>query len=104
MQVEETLTIKDIQKIFHVSPVTIYRWVNRARAGQSRFPLPIGGHKQKLCWSKESIVAFQNANSVPLPAIESASQRQKRHSDAMKRLQAKGVVKAKRTGGDHVDA
>ena len=89
---EKLLTITDIMEIFGVRQVTVYRWIALARKGQHRFPLPIGDHKQKLRWSRESIVAYQNAsNPQPAPKFESEAQRKKRHGDAMKSLEAKGV-------------
>jgi transposase-like protein len=92
MQVKDTLTIHDVMRIFHVSQVTVYRWVSLTRQGNGNFPLPIGGRKQKLLWNPDAIIAFQNANGTQsVPSIESAAQRQKRHSAAMARLRSKGV-------------
>jgi transposase len=54
----ELLQIKDIMKIFHVSQVTIYRWVALARRGKSKFPLPVGGRRQKLLWHRHAIEEF----------------------------------------------
>jgi transposase len=51
----ELLTIKDITRVFHVSQQTVYRWVALARKGKSKFPLPIGGRKQKLLWHRHII-------------------------------------------------
>jgi len=88
---EPLLTVADLMVIFVVSQMTIYRWVALARQGKHPFPLPIGGHKQKLRWSKESILAYQSANTSQPVIIESASQRAKRHNGAMDRLAKKGV-------------
>ena len=91
----ETLTIKDICRIFHVAEVSVYRWVKEARLGKSQFPLPINGMlqgKRKLLWSRNAIIAFQNANSPQPPiVIESATQRKKRHTAAMDSLSRMGV-------------
>jgi predicted DNA-binding transcriptional regulator AlpA len=89
--IEPLLTITDVMKIFSISQPTVYRWLALARRGESRFPLPVGGRKQKLRWSRESILAFQNANNPQPPNIESASERNKRHRAAMERLRSKGV-------------
>ena len=63
MDVDETLTIEDIIRIFQVSTITVYRWVNLARAGKHSFPLPIGTIRQKLRWTKQSIIHYQNGNN-----------------------------------------
>ena len=92
MQIENTLTVHDIMQIFHISQVSVYRWVSLARQGKGNFPLPLGGHKQKLLWTREAITAYQHAKGIQaVPNIESASQRQKRHAAAMNRLRSKGV-------------
>jgi predicted DNA-binding transcriptional regulator AlpA len=58
MQIEPLLRVEDIMKIFGTSRVTIYRWVNEARAGKSRFPAPLNGTKRKLLWSADRIARF----------------------------------------------
>ena len=100
MQELETLTIKDICRLFHVAEVSVYRWVKEAREGRSEFPLPINGMfqgKRKLLWNRNVIAAFQNANTpAPAPKIESATQRTKRNNAALDRLRNKGVKVARR--------
>jgi transposase len=91
IEIQETLTVQDIMRIFHVSEATIYRWVAASRAGRGRFPLPIGGYKQKLCWSRDVIAAFQHGNNQPPQQLESASQRKKRHAAAIASLRKRGV-------------
>ena len=94
---EPLLTIADIMRIFCVSQITVYRWLDLARQGKHPLPLPIGecigNHKQKrrLRWNREAILAYLNASSPQVPETESASQRSKRHTLAMNRLKAKGV-------------
>jgi len=89
---EPLLTIADIMRIFCVSQGTVYRWISLARKGKHRFPLPIGDHKQKHRWSREAILAYQNAgNPRAPPKIEPAASRAKRHNDALERLRAKGI-------------
>jgi predicted DNA-binding transcriptional regulator AlpA len=92
--IEPTLVIQDVMRIFHVSQPTVYRWIAEARAGKSRFPLPINGtdgRKRKLLWNHNDILVFQHANNSQPLTIESATQRQKRHSAAMERLRSMGV-------------
>jgi len=91
VQVSEVLSIADIMRIFHIAQPTVYRWVTKARRGESQFPLPIGGHKQKLCWSRAAIANFQNGGSTPPPKPESAKSRQKRHAAACQSLKRQGV-------------
>jgi len=90
---EPLLTTDDIMKIFGVSRPTVYRWDKLAHEGRSRFPCSIGDAKQRLRWSREAILAYQNAsNSQPTPKIESAGERSRRHVAAMKSLADKGVT------------
>ena len=56
--IEPLLNVEDIMRMFHVSRVTVYRWISLARRNQSRFPLPVGGHKQKLCWNRADVERF----------------------------------------------
>ena len=95
---EPLLTIADIMRIFCVSQITVYRWLDLARQGKHPLPLPIGecigNHKQKrrLRWSRESILAYLNASNPQVsPTTESATQRAKRHNAALASLRAKGV-------------
>jgi len=95
---EPLLTIADIMRIFCVSQITVYRWLDLARQGKHPLPLPIGDgignrkQKRRLRWSREAILAYLNAsNPQASPTTESAAQRQRRHSSAMSRLKAKGV-------------
>jgi predicted DNA-binding transcriptional regulator AlpA len=89
--IEPLLTIADVMEIFSVSQPTIYRWIALARLGKSQFPLPVGGRKQKLRWSQESILAYQAANNPQPQKIESASQRANRHRAACESLAKHGV-------------
>jgi transposase-like protein len=93
LTLEPLLTVTDIMEIFGVTAVTVYRWISLARKGKHRFPLPIGDHKQQHRWSREAILAYQNAgNPRAPPTIEpSAAQRTSRHRAAMDRLLARGV-------------
>jgi len=92
LTLEPLLTVTDIMEIFGVTAVTVYRWISLARKGKHRFPLPIGDHKQQHRWSREAIIAYQNAgNPRAPPKIEPAASRAKRHNDALERLRAKGI-------------
>jgi len=62
--IEPLLNVEDIMRMFHVSRVTVYRWIALARRNQSRFPLPVGGHKQKLCWNRADVERFCLAQPV----------------------------------------
>ena len=95
---EPLLTIADIMRIFCVSQITVYRWLDLARQGKHPLPLPIGEcignrrQKQRLRWNREAILAYLNAsNPQASPTTESATQRQRRHTLAVNRLKAKGV-------------
>ena len=90
------LTLADLMVIFVVAASTICRWTAEARAGKSRFPLPLdmgrNGRKGKLLWSRESITAFQQQAGIsPIPNAESAVARAKRHRRAIESLAAQGV-------------
>ena len=92
--IELTLTLTDLCQIFHIKPVSVYRWVKEAREGRSQFPLPINGTfggKRKLLWDASAIRAFQSGNNPPAPKIETASARTKRNNAALDRLRSKGV-------------
>ena len=88
---EPLLTVEDIMVIFLVSRVTVYRWHRLAKEGRSRFPLAIGDTKQGLRWSREAILAYQNANNLQPVKIESANERKKRHATACESLRRHGV-------------
>ena len=94
------LTLLDLMVIFVVAESTIRRWVREARAGKSRFPLPLdmgrndGKGRGKLLWSRESILDFQTNNQSkvqPTPNIESAAELVKRHRQAIESLVQQGV-------------
>ena len=94
---EPLLTIADIMRIFCVSQITVYRWLDLARQGKHPLPLPIGDgignrkQKRRLRWIRESILAYLNASNPQVPEIESPTQRTKRHNAALASLRAKGV-------------
>ena len=96
MQTLETLTIDDMARIFRLSRVSIYRRLHEARAGRGGLPLPIpSGPRQRIRWNAEDVRRFlQNANEpqvTPTQKFESAKSRQKRHAEAMKKLESFGI-------------
>ena len=86
-EINPVLHIGDIKSIFGVSQPTVYRWLADARAGKSLFPLPLGGHKQKLCWSRESIEAFMQPKNVPQPANIASPMKQKQKNKTLQQRQ-----------------
>ena len=97
MQDFETLTVEDLMRIFQLSRVSIYRRLREARAGRGGLPLPIpSGTKQRLRWNGETVREFlQSADTMPqkppMQKIESAKSREKRHANAMKKLEKFGI-------------
>ena len=93
----ETYGVEDLMRIFNLSRVSIYRRLREAREGRGGLPLPIPtGAKRSLRWTAESVKAFlQRANeplpTPPVPKIESENARQKRHAEAMKKLERFGI-------------
>jgi hypothetical protein len=91
------LDLLDLMTLFSVSEGTIRRWLAEARAGRSRFPLPVDmgrNGKGKLFWTRESIIAFQNSDKakVPLSNTDSATAASaKRHAAAVQSLIEAGV-------------
>ena len=102
---ESLLTTEDMMRIFQLSQVTLYRRLRDAKAGRGDFPLPIqtGGVKRCHRWNAEEVRKFlENANEPPQtpPALNFESEKskrkrdakmQKRHADAMKKLEKLGV-------------
>jgi predicted DNA-binding transcriptional regulator AlpA len=66
-EIEVLLGIEDMMRIFGLSRVSIYRKVAAARAGQSRFPVPLGESKERLRWCPVSVEAYCKTRSVPQP-------------------------------------
>ena len=94
--------VKDIMRIFGLSRPSVYRRLREAREGRGGLPLPIPtGAKRSLRWTVESVKTFlQNANdtppTTPIPKIESEKSRQKRHAEAMKKLERFGIKAPKK--------
>ena len=94
---ETLLTTEDMMRIFGLSRTSIYRRLKEARAGRGGLPLPIPtGTKQAIRWNAEDVKKFlENANDQPQTSptleIESATQRQRRHNAAMKKLERFGI-------------
>ena len=104
MPVLKTLGTEDIMQIFGLSRGSIYRRLRAGReGGQSGLPppLPTGGAKRSLRWNAESVKRFlENTNdatqTLPALEIESAKSRQKRHAEAMKKLERFGIKTTKK--------
>ena len=69
--VQETLSTADVCRIYGVKRISVYRWLEAARAGLSRFPLTISEPGQRLRWSKEAILTHLNGEQTPEPVAQS---------------------------------
>ena len=85
------LTLRDLMLLLNLSEATLRRRIAESRAGIGNFPKPVTGFRRKLLFRPEDIEAWAAAGRPPPVAVESASQRSKRHTTAMKRLESKGV-------------
>lgn len=87
--------LKDICRIFGITPATVFRWLRESRAGKNPFPLPLdtGGRKRKLLWNAANIEAFcQTPNSLfHASHVEPATSQEKRHRVAVASLAEQGV-------------
>ena len=63
-EIETLLGVEDMMRIFGLSRVSVYRKTAAARAGQSRFPIPIGENKERLRWCAASVEAYCKTRSV----------------------------------------
>jgi len=79
----ELFQVEDIMRIFHASRVTVYRWLALARQGKHGLPLPVGGHKQRLLWSRASIEEYCRAQSAPSPEEIAERERRQRQDAAV---------------------
>jgi predicted DNA-binding transcriptional regulator AlpA len=98
MQNIETLTTDDLMRDLKMSRSTLYRHVKEARAGRGgNFPLPIQmGPKKSLRWDAETVRKFlQNGNDTPptAPMLKNSSAKsiRVRHTEAMNKLEKKGI-------------
>ena len=83
---------------FNMSQPAVRRLVKKAKAGKSRFPLPVPmGLKGHYRWNPETVRQFENATDTtqPPPALDFESEKscrkrdvemQKRHAEATKNL------------------
>ena len=89
---KKLLTLRDLMLILNLSEATLRRRIAESRAGIGNFPKPVTGFRRKLLFRPEDIESWAGCQqSVPVAKNESSTQRQRRHSAAMKRLQSKGV-------------
>jgi predicted DNA-binding transcriptional regulator AlpA len=89
------LTFRDLLLILQISEPTLRRYIANARRGTGNFPLPVNdGFKRKLLFRPEDIESWLAAGrqQQPVHNFDTASQRSKRHSAAMKSLAGKGVI------------
>jgi hypothetical protein len=94
MSMRALFTLQDLIRILNYSEATLRRYIADARLGIGNFPLPVNdGFKRKLLFRPEDIESWIAASrqQQPVQNIESASQRSKRHTAAMKSLKLKGV-------------
>ena len=102
LNLEETLGVTDLMRIFRLSRNGIYLRLRKARAGLGGLPLPIAsGEKQRLRWSADSVRLFlesasDTAHTSPTLDIETTKSREKRHVAAMEKLARFGVVPRKK--------
>ena len=90
---KQLLTLRDLMLILNLSEATLRRRIAESRAGIGNFPKSVNhGVRRKLLFNPDEIELWAGCQqSVPAAKIESASQRSKRHQDALKRLRSKGV-------------
>jgi len=63
--IDPLLGIREMMRITGWSRVTIYRKVAAARAGQSRFPVPVSDNKERLRWCATDVEAYCQARAAP---------------------------------------
>jgi predicted DNA-binding transcriptional regulator AlpA len=90
---KKLLTLRDLMPILNLSEATIRRRIAESRAGIGNFPKPVNNEsRRKLLFNPDEVELWAGCQqSAPVAKIESSTQRQRRHSSAMKRLEAKGV-------------
>ena len=88
---KKLLTLRDLMLILNCSESTLRRRHAETLAGIGNFPRSVNGFGKKLLFRPEDIEAWAAAGRPPPVAVESTSQRSKRHAAALKRLQSKGV-------------
>jgi hypothetical protein len=97
LEMQVTLTIEDIMRIFRLAKVSVYRRLREMREGRDGgLPPPIpSGPKQRLRWNPETVMEFlESTDSTPqkptLP-IESETQRAARNRAALRELEKFGI-------------
>ena len=87
--IEPLLKVEDVMRILGLSRVSIYRKVSEARAGNGRFPLPIGDAKQKLRWNADDVEAFcQSRSMAPMPVMVTSPKQQRPKKQSYEQRQA----------------
>jgi predicted DNA-binding transcriptional regulator AlpA len=68
--IDPLLGIKEMMRITGLSRVSVYRKVSAARAGQSRFPIPVSERKERLRWCATDIEAYCQARGGTQDCLE----------------------------------
>ena len=71
------LLVDEVSALLRVSQSTISRWTDESRKGQNSFPLPVSIRGGKRRWTRDSIEAFIDSQTV---ATQPATARKQRRS------------------------
>jgi predicted DNA-binding transcriptional regulator AlpA len=91
MTIQQFITLTQLMFIANISESTARRRHAETLAGIGNFPRSVNAPGKKLLFRPEDVEAWASAGRPTPAAIETTSQRSKRHSVAMNRLAAKGV-------------
>jgi predicted DNA-binding transcriptional regulator AlpA len=75
--IEPLLKVEDIMQLFHVSRVSVYRWIALSRKGEGTFPLPVFGRKQRLCWNRADVERFCQTQPATHAVMQSPAKQTK---------------------------
>jgi predicted DNA-binding transcriptional regulator AlpA len=88
-EIETLLGVEEIVRIFGLSRVSIYRKVAAARAGLTRFPLPVSDCRQKLRWCAADVEKYcQISTQQPQVIVSSPKQKSKQAKECQARQDA----------------
>jgi predicted DNA-binding transcriptional regulator AlpA len=91
--IEPLLGIDEIMRITGLSRVSIYRKVAAARAGHSRFPVPLSDRKEQLKWSAASVEAYcLTQPAAVLPPVRVPSPLKKTKSMQVRRAHTEAIL------------
>ena len=75
------ILIRELAAMLRVAPITIRRWLHRARKGENSFPLPIShGDGGTLRWLAADIEAFLQSQSNTIPPVTVSTTKQRREA------------------------